>query len=200
MNNINSGHPFRKAFFLILLSGLSYFFLDRELLPMIGRHLLLLWKVFSYLIYPPLHLAFWTGAFIIVRIKQSRWTYPLFEITVSQCLSVAFARIFKVLIGRARPDIFLRKGIYGFHCFEWNHHYHSFPSGHTLTAFTLATSLSYIFPRFRTLFFALASLLSLSRLILLDHYLSDIIATASIGMIIASFVHIVTRRIYYETS
>ncbi len=200
MDNINSGPPFRKAFFLILLSGLSYLFLDREFVSLIGKDPLPLWKAFSFLIYPPLHLLLWAGTFIIARIKQSRWTLPLFEITVSQCLSVAFARVFKILIGRARPDIFLKKGIYGFQGLEWNHHYHSFPSGHTLTAFTLATSLSYLFPRFRILFYTSASLLSLSRPFLLDHYLSDVIATASIGMIIASFVHILTRRIHYETT
>ncbi|MCB1071837.1 MAG: phosphatase PAP2 family protein [Chlamydiia bacterium] len=199
MDNINSGHPFRKAFFLIFLSVLSYVFLDRELLPLIGKPPFRLWKVFSFLIYPPLHLVFWAGAFIIARTKQNHWTLPLFEITVSQCLSIAFARVFKILFGRARPEIFLKKGIYGFHGLEWNHHYHSFPSGHTLTAFTLATSLSYIFPRFRVLFYSLATLLSLSRPLLLDHYLSDVIATASIGMIIASIVHIMTRRIHYET-
>ncbi|MDN3508670.1 MAG: phosphatase PAP2 family protein [Candidatus Neptunochlamydia sp.] len=200
MDNTNSSPPFRKALFLIFLSGLSYLFLDRELLPLIGSHPFPIWKVFSFLIYPPLHLLLWTGAFIIARIKQSHWTLPLFEITVSQCLSVAFARVFKILLGRARPDIFLKKGVYGFHGLEWSHHYHSFPSGHTLTAFILATSLVCLFPRFRILFYSLATLLSLSRPFLLDHYLSDVIATASIGMIIASFVHIMTRRIHYETS
>ncbi|MDJ0651754.1 MAG: phosphatase PAP2 family protein [Simkaniaceae bacterium] len=119
---------------------------------------------------------------------------------MSQCLSVAFARVFKILIGRARPDIFLRKGIYGFYGLECDPYYHSFPSGHALTAFTLATSLSFIFPRCPILFYFLATLLSLSRLFLLNHYLSDVIATAAIGVIIASFVHILTRRVQYETT
>ncbi|QVL57067.1 MAG: phosphatase PAP2 family protein [Simkaniaceae bacterium] len=200
MDNLNIGHPFRKAFFLILLSGLSYFFLDRELLPLIGKNYKPLLKAFSFLIFPPLHLVIWVGAFLIARLKRSHWTLPLFEIAVSQCLSIAFARIFKILFGRARPDIFLKKGAYGFHGFEWNHHYHSFPSGHTLTAFTLATSLSLLFPKFRILFYSLATLFSLSRPLLLDHYFSDVIATAAIGMTIATIVHIMTRRIHYETT
>ena len=200
MDNLNIGHPFRKAFFLILLSGVSYIFLDQKIVPLIEKTNLPLLKAFSFLISPPLHLLVWGGVFIRARFKRSHWTLPFFEIAVSQCLCVAFARIFKILFGRARPDIFLKKGIYGFHGFEWNHHYHSFPSGHTLTAFTLATSLSFIFPRFRVIFYFLATLFSLSRALLLDHYFSDVIATAAIGMIIASFVHIVTRRIHYETA
>ncbi|MEM8728176.1 MAG: phosphatase PAP2 family protein [Chlamydiota bacterium] len=132
--------------------------------------------------------------------KQSDWTLPLFEVSVSQCFSVAVTRVSKVLIGRARPTIFLKKGVYGFHGLEWDRQYHSFPSGHTLTAFTLATSFTYLFPKFRNLFYSLATLLSLSRTVLFDHYLSDLIATAAVGMTIAGFVHIITRRIHDETS
>lgn len=199
MGNINIRHSFRKAFFLVFLSVFCYVYLDRELLRFLGKAPLPLMNIFSLLIFPPLHLGLWAGAFLVARAKCSHWTPPLFEITASQCLSVAFARISKVLFGRARPDIFLKKGIFGFHGLEWDHHYHSFPSGHTLTAFTLATSLSYIFPRHRILFYFLAALLSLSRPLLLDHYLSDVVATASIGIIIASFTHIITRRTQYET-
>ena len=166
MDNLNVGHPFRKAFFLLLIAGVSYFFLDRELLPLIGKSHRPLFRGVSSLISPPIHLAIWGGAFLIARLKQSRWTLPLFEIIIAQCLSIAFARVFKILIGRARPEFFLKKGVYGFYGFEWSGHYHSFPSGHALMAFTLATSLSLIFPRLRFLFYSLATLLSLSRLFL----------------------------------
>lgn len=200
MSNLNIGHPFRKAFFLIFLAILSYLFLDREIIPLLGSSYKPLLKAFSLLIFPPLHLVIWGGAFIVARVKRSPWTLPLFEITLSQCLSVAFARIFKVVFGRARPDTFLKKGIFGFHGFDWSHHYHSFPSGHTLTAFALATSLSFIFPRFRFTFYTFATLFSLSRPFLLDHYISDVIGTAAIGIMIASLVHIIIRRIHYETA
>ncbi len=203
MDDSKTTYPFRKAFFLFLLAGVSYFFFDKDVLPFIGKTYKPLFKAFTFLIFPPLHLAIWIGAFIIARLKKSLWTLPLFEIVAAQCLTVAFARIFKVVFGRARPDIFLKKGVYGFYGFEWNHHYHSFPSGHTLTAFTLATSLSLIFPRFRYYFYFFAALFSLSRPLLLDHYVSDVIGTAAIGIGIASFVHImikkVTRSALHET-
>jgi membrane-associated phospholipid phosphatase len=123
---------------------------------------------------------------------------PLFEIIVSQCLSVAFVRIAKVLIGRARPTIYLKTGIYGFHGFEWDHHYHSFPSGHTLMIFTWATSLSLAFPKWRIPLFILATLLALSRVLLAKHYLSDVLGTAAIGMIIATFVHLIVRKTHWN--
>ncbi len=199
MDNLNVGHPFRKALFLLLIAGAFYFFLDRELLPLIGKAYKPLFRGVSSLISPPIHLAIWGGAFLIARIKQSRWTLPLFEIITAQCLSVAFARLFKIIIGRARPEFFLKTGAYGFYGFKWSGHYHSFPSGHTLMAFTLATSLSLIFPRFRFLFYPLAALFSLSRIFLFKHYFSDVIGTAAIGIVLASTVHIMTRRTIYET-
>jgi len=199
MNHVNYRSLFQKAFFFALLASISYLFFDRAFLSLIPKSSSPLLKAFSFSISPPFHIILWTILLIIAWFKQSRWTLPLFQITLSQWLCVGFARIFKVLIGRARPDIFLKKGIYGFYGLKWNDHYHSFPSGHTLTAFTLATSCAYIFPRFRIIFYLLATFLSLSRPMLSNHYLSDVIATVPIGIMIGTFVYIITRRTNYET-
>lgn len=199
MTNLNVIHPFRKALFFAFFAIFSYFYLDRELLTHLSFHFKSFSKVLSLLIFPPFHLLIWGGAFLIARAKKSDLTLPFFETIVSQCLSVAFVRTAKVLIGRARPDIYLKKGIYGFHGFEWNGHFHSFPSGHTLMIFTLATSLSFAFPRWRNTFFILALLLSLSRVLLAKHYLSDVMGTAALGILIATTVHLVIRRTHYAT-
>ena len=194
MDNSKTTYPFLKALLLLLLAGTSYFFLDREALPYIGKTHKPLFKALTFLIFPPLHLLIWITAFTLARLKKSLWTLPLFKIVAAQCLAVAFARVFKVIIGRARPDIFIKKGVFGLYGFSWNHHYHSFPSGHALTAFTLATSLSLLFPRFRYYFYFFATLLSLSRPLLFDHYFSDIMGTGAIGMMLASFVHITLKK------
>lgn len=201
MNNL------RQSFFLITAGLISYFFLDREITSLVSpytKHYHFLFKGATLCIFPPIYLAASGIGLLFSRLKKTRWTLPFFEIFAAQALSIAFVRVFKILIGRARPDIFLKKGIYGFYGFEWNHHFHSFPSGHTMAAFTLATSLSYLFPKYRFYFLSGAALFSISRIFLLGHYLSDIFGTVAIALLISAAVHhfiqTITRNISYETS
>ncbi len=59
----------------------------------------------------------------------------------------------------------------------------SFPSGHATTAFAIAVSLSLIIMRARIsiAFIALATIIALSRVYLLQHFITDVIAGAIIG-------------------
>jgi membrane-associated phospholipid phosphatase len=63
---------------------------------------------------------------------------------------------------------------------------HSFPSGHATTAFAMATALSVIYPKGRFLFFAIAILACAQRLFAGAHYLSDVIAGAILGYVLAT--------------
>ena len=91
------------------------------------------------------------------------------------------ALLFKTTFGRARPKLFLSDGIYGFNFFEIEHAWISFPSGHSATAFSVAMALALCYPRWRWLWFAGGALIALSRLILTQHYLSDVIAGSILG-------------------
>ena len=181
-----------KALFVFGLASLAYFFLDRPLAEGI-KHFSKEWrpliKLGTAIISPSLHLPLWIAAFLLVRLRKHPLTLPLFEIALVQSISIAVVRLIKVFIGRARPALFLKKEIFGFHGLEWNNHFHSFPSGHTMTAFTLAASLSLIMPRYRYLYFGGAALLALTRPLLLEHYLSDVIGTTVIAYLIAYLVH-----------
>lgn len=196
----------RKPFFLIALGALSYLFVDRPLTAAIAPYAKAykpFYKMATLCIFPPLYLAVSGVGLLVSRLRKSPWTPHFFEVFVSQCLSVAFVRVFKILIGRARPDIFIKKGVYGFYGLEWDHHFHSFPSGHSMAAYVLATSLSLLFPRYRLPFFSVAALLTLSRIFILGHYLSDVIGTAAIALLIGSGVHqiiqTITRKNSHET-
>ncbi len=93
------------------------------------------------------------------------------------------ADILKFILGRARPKLLLQQGIYGFDLFGWHleHAWQSFPSGHAATALSAALSLSLLFPRFKPAFLAGAMLIAASRVVLCQHYLSDIVAGSALG-------------------
>jgi len=102
-------------------------------------------------------------------------TFLLF-ITLS--LSGIIADIIKPIVGRARPHLWLQDAIYGFTPFTANARWNSFPSGHATTAFALAFSLSFLYPRLRPLWLAYAFLIAASRVVIDAHYLSDVCAGA----------------------
>ncbi len=61
---------------------------------------------------------------------------------------------------------------------------HSFPSGHATTAFALATALAILYPRGRWLFYVVAVLVCVQRVFARAHYVSDVIAGATIGFVL----------------
>ena len=57
----------------------------------------------------------------------------------------------------------------------------SFPSGHTITAFSVAISLGQFYPFLLPMLLFFASSIALSRVVLGMHFLSDVVAGAAIG-------------------
>ena len=86
--------------------------------------------------------------------------------------------ILKPVFGRARPRLYLNDGIYGFTWHGAHEAYWSFPSGHAITIVSLAAALAVIERRFRPLYAALALAVMASRVVLDQHYLSDLLAGA----------------------
>jgi undecaprenyl-diphosphatase len=58
----------------------------------------------------------------------------------------------------------------------------SFPSGHTMTAFSVALVVSYFYPGLEAPLFFLAVSIGLSRVVLGMHFLSDVLAGAVLGV------------------
>jgi len=90
----------------------------------------------------------------------------------------------KVVIGRPRPSL-LSYGYYWPHWVSLKDEFHSTPSGHTITAFTLAYILSRYFPKQRFILFAVAFAIGISRILLFYHYPSDIVVSIILGCVIA---------------
>ena len=98
------------------------------------------------------------------------------------------AKIAKILIGHARPqEILSMQPSPNF----WAEYYgptfsdafHALPSGHTTTAATVAILIAGKYPRFTGLAYAMTALVMTSRVVLLEHQASDVIATIIFVMI-----------------
>jgi membrane-associated phospholipid phosphatase len=108
--------------------------------------------------------------------------------------SVALAgildQVVKNISCRARPNA-LGAGTFfaTFPCFPAPYALASFPSGHATTAFATAVLLTLWYPRSAGLCIPLAVLVGLSRIMLLSHFPSDVLAGALLGTAVALAVH-----------
>jgi lipid A 4'-phosphatase len=94
------------------------------------------------------------------------------------------ADVLKILVGRARPKLLFADGTYDFTWFGLRADHWSFPSGHAATAAALMTALWCLWPRPLWLYVAGAALVAASRVITGQHFLSDVVAGAAIGVIV----------------
>ncbi|MGQ0741788.1 MAG: phosphatase PAP2 family protein [Alphaproteobacteria bacterium] len=104
-------------------------------------------------------------------------------------LSLLFATIslhtIKIFVGRRRPRDHFQHGLYGFEFFRFETQHDSFPSGHALTIFCVATVASGAWPALTPIWFTLAFLLALTRALLASHFLSDVLIGAALGLIVS---------------
>ncbi|HEY7598517.1 MAG TPA: phosphatase PAP2 family protein [Candidatus Limnocylindrales bacterium] len=91
-----------------------------------------------------------------------------------------FVALIKRLIGRARPFID-GSDTWAYLPFAWRPDYASFPSGHATTAFAAAIAIGALWPRARPVMWTYAVLIALSRVVVVAHHPSDVIAGAVIG-------------------
>jgi membrane-associated phospholipid phosphatase len=103
-------------------------------------------------------------------------------------LPVLAGEVIKDIVGRGRPFVGGHANAFNFSHFAGTEAYASFPSGHAITAFALAFAVSAVWPHLRLAMFVYAVLIALSRLVLLAHHPSDVVAGALVGVIGAMFV------------
>lgn len=102
---------------------------------------------------------------------------------LSVAVSVFVAEILKYLIGRGRPFVGGKANPFNFVPLEGTGAYASLPSSHAVTAFALAFAVSALWPRLRVFMFTYAIVILLTRLVLLAHHPSDVVAGALVGMV-----------------
>jgi undecaprenyl-diphosphatase len=124
--------------------------------------------------------------FVGYAFGRSSLTHAGWWTLIAHVVAGAVNTAIKHFVGRGRPkfmhadtSIFLPFGGKG-----WD----SFPSGHAMAAFAVATVLAVKFPRARWIFIVTALAVSVSRLFRASHFLTDIIAGAVLGVVIGMVV------------
>jgi membrane-associated phospholipid phosphatase len=97
--------------------------------------------------------------------------------------------IVKRIIARGRPRYFEEFGALHFQFPSWQPSYASFPSGHSQTAFAIALSFAFLFPRWRRPLIAVAVVVAFSRVGVDAHYFTDIV----VGSLWGAWFTIMTR-------
>jgi membrane-associated phospholipid phosphatase len=103
-------------------------------------------------------------------------------------VSSLVTEVLKYSVGRGRPFVGGEANAFHFSHFAGNPAYYSFPSGHATTAFALAFAVSVVWPKARVAMAVYAIVIAATRLVLLAHHPSDVVAGALIGIIGAMFV------------
>jgi undecaprenyl-diphosphatase len=104
---------------------------------------------------------------------------------IAYIVSGIWAQLLKHLLGRARPRtlhdlIFIGPTFHG--------DYDSLPSGHTTVMFCIAYVFSYLYPKYTALFYCIAVIIGVERVISHSHFPSDILAGAAAGIFIGKVI------------
>jgi membrane-associated phospholipid phosphatase len=103
---------------------------------------------------------------------------------VSLAVGSAILHSTKIILGRRRPRDELDFELYGFRPFLFDLQYDSFPSGHALTIFSVATILCGAVPMLAPLWILIALYLASTRVLMNSHFLSDVLIGAGLGILV----------------
>jgi membrane-associated phospholipid phosphatase len=96
---------------------------------------------------------------------------------------ILFGEVIKWIVGRGRPFVGGDADAFNFAHFAGTEAYASFPSAHAITAFALAFAVAAVWPKLRIAMAVYAVLIGVSRLVLLAHHPSDVVAGALVGVV-----------------
>ena len=117
------------------------------------------------------------------RLVVVAFTVRLGFIFAAIALPGLFVTVVKRLIGRARPFIGGEADPFLYLPFGWRPDYASLPSGHATNVFAALIAIGLVWPRLRPIMLVYAVVIAASRVIVLAHHPSDVIAGALVGTV-----------------
>lgn len=134
------------------------------------------------------------GSLIWTLDRNNKSAIPL--LAGSVLTAGAIATVIKITVQRPRPFVDPASLADGVTLNEavFHNSLQSFPSGHTATAFALAMALSILYRQGKPLFFLFAILVGIQRIISQNHFPSDVVGGALVGILSAQFAHLILHR------
>ena len=131
------------------------------------------------------YLIFSAMIFLLFRFIRKReiWSNRGLFVFLSISLSGVLVLITKFIFGRYRPKMFFKEQLYGFEFFQLKGKITSFPSGHASTIVALMLSLYFISPKYRVIYFIIAFVIVISRVLVCHHYLTDVVVGSYVAVI-----------------
>ncbi len=126
---------------------------------------------------------------VLIAIAWSRGSKNWMRVFVAMILACALAgsaaRILKIGTGRARPSVQTEERWAGP---QLSSKYNAFPSGHTAASTAFFATLVFAGWRIGSGLLFIPMLIAFSRMYVAAHYLSDVVAAALLGLLVACFV------------
>lgn len=97
-------------------------------------------------------------------------------------IPLACTEVLKWAIGRGRPFVGGKANAFNFQPFNGTEAYFSMPSAHVVTSFALAFAVASVWPKLKVPMYLYAVAIAASRLVLLAHHPSDVVAGALVGL------------------
>lgn len=121
--------------------------------------------------------------------NQHQESFMALYIFMTNLIAGLLVWVFKVPFGRVRPKLYFEQNLYGFEWFKTQADFVSFPSGHSITSISTAVAFSLLFPKWKYLFLPLGMLVAFSRVVLTQHYMSDVVFASFLGTMVAISLH-----------
>ena len=132
----------------------------------------------------------WTAVAIAVILTLFSYRKALIVATVFAVTSLS-AQVIKYIFDAPRPKLYFREQLSRIHFVKAVDilSYHSFPSGHTVTAFSLAVVFTYWSKNkaWGAVFLLVAICVGFSRMYLSEHFFEDVVPGSVIGFVLTVF-------------
>ena len=124
--------------------------------------------------------------------KNPKLYEPLKLLVFALPFSFAVTKLCKLLLSRDRPHRLFADGTYGFQLLA-NGDF-SFPSGHACVVGAIVGSLACFMPKYTWPLLFTGILISFSRVIVGDHFLSDIVAGTVLGSLMSQILYLIMKK------
>jgi len=184
---------------LVIFITISYFFFDRPIayyfhgnvssFEGLAEFVSDVMNPFTLLIAIPilyfLNRSFW---------KKDKLTEPLKLLVFALPFSFLITKIFKFILGRYRPKSLFSEGLYGFHFIGSSSSEFSFPSGHACMIGAIMGVIALYRPKYTLHLIAVGIVLSFSRVVEGDHFLSDVVAGVILGSLVSQLLYVLMKK------